>query len=129
MQKGTYTGNVQITQSLTLAGPNANSTGYGTRVGEAVIQPGTDEHLMGNLIYIQASDVTIEGLTLDGSNSALRNAGAPRADGTIPRPAMASATPSTSLPSDTPATAYAVSNTTITDNIVENFAQSGILWR
>jgi hypothetical protein len=55
---GTYTGNITITKSLTIQGPNAAIAGNGTRVPEAVIE---------GVFLVNANNVTIKGLSIDGT--------------------------------------------------------------
>lgn len=70
---GTYTENVAVTKALTLAGAGAATTTV--RPALSAPNPCVGSSLCGgtasNIILVQASDVTIQGLTLDGDNTSL----------------------------------------------------------
>ncbi len=127
---GTYAENVTISQSLSLLGPNAGvdgNAGLG-RAAEAIIEPASgSSYLTSNVITVAASNVTIDGLTIDGSNGALGNTGTQLIDGTWSQAGygISNAT-GVDNNSETPATAYDISNLTVRNNIVENTAQGGI---
>ena len=123
---GTYVENVVVNKSLQLLGPNAGTTGYaGGRVAEAIIEPPADQHTTTPLVFVQSSNVTISGLTLDGSNPNL-GTGALLANSLLSQSAYGISNASAIDGNDNPATAYAISHLTVSDNIVQNFAQSGI---
>ena len=66
VQAGTYVGNVTINQPLALDGPFASTAGFGVGrgTGEAVVEPASgSSYLTGNVITVEASNVTIAGLT------------------------------------------------------------------
>jgi hypothetical protein len=66
---GVYQENVTINKSLTLLGPNAGiNPNTGTRGAEAIVEPATNDPIGGNVFSVEASDVLIDGLTIDGSN-------------------------------------------------------------
>ena len=81
MQAGTYAGGIQVSKAVTLLGANsaASPTGGGWgSAAQSIIEPsasevGADPYALGSTILIQvlSSNVAIEGLTLDGSNSSL----------------------------------------------------------
>ncbi len=74
---GSYTEEVAINQPLELLGPNANvNPNTGTRVAEAVIMPDKSDPEVWDdtdviVVTINASHVTIKGLTVDGYNPGL----------------------------------------------------------
>ncbi|HTB85104.1 MAG TPA: immunoglobulin domain-containing protein [Candidatus Sulfotelmatobacter sp.] len=77
---GTYTEEVTINQPLSLLGPNAGiNPNTGMRAAEAVILPDAsdpeiyDDVSVVNAITINANNVSIKGLTLDGYNPGLQN--------------------------------------------------------
>ena len=76
IQAGTYVADLTINQAITLLGPNATTAGNGSRVAEAVLVPATSDPNPYNagavsVISVNASNVTIAGLTIDGHNAAL----------------------------------------------------------
>jgi hypothetical protein len=73
---GSYVENVNVSKSLTILGPNAaNDACTGTRVTEAVIYPSASDIAGATANYtlfeVNASNVTISGLTLDGDNPSI----------------------------------------------------------
>jgi hypothetical protein len=65
---GTYYEDIVVHKSVTINGPNVGiSPNTGVRVAEAIIHPLTSSPF-GEIIKIQATDVTINGLTIDGDN-------------------------------------------------------------
>lgn len=69
---GTYVENVVVNKSVTMRGPNYGiSPNGGSRVAEAVVVPATSAIASGEIFSISASDVSIEGFTIDGDNTAL----------------------------------------------------------
>jgi hypothetical protein len=68
---GTYAEDLTITKSLDIRGPNYGiNPNTGTRVAEAILVPATGGET-NSIISIEASDVKIEGFTLNGDNTAL----------------------------------------------------------
>lgn len=67
---GDYPENVVVNKSVTLQGPNNAVSGSGLRAAEAVIIPGLDDVSGGTLVRIEANNVNIKGLAIDGSNTA-----------------------------------------------------------
>ncbi|MBV8315610.1 MAG: DUF1565 domain-containing protein, partial [Planctomycetaceae bacterium] len=69
---GTYAEALDITHPLQLLGPNAGiNPNTGSRTAEAVIIPPVNNPGGGIDILVQANNVTIDGLTIDGHNDAL----------------------------------------------------------
>jgi hypothetical protein len=65
---GTYAENVVINKSISILGPNQGIAGNGTRGAEAVVEPGlTSSYDSSSVIEVDASNVTIDGLTIQGS--------------------------------------------------------------
>lgn len=71
---GTYAENVVVNQSLTIQGANAGTPGNGSRTAESVVVPGTQDLATGQVFSIQASGVTLDGLTIDGNNTGIAGA-------------------------------------------------------
>jgi hypothetical protein len=69
---GTYAESVVVGKPMALKGPNAGTCAKSTlllpRVAEAIVRPGASNALDGILIYVKASNVTIDGFTLSGDN-------------------------------------------------------------
>ncbi len=69
---GTYIENIIVSKQLTINGPNAGiSPNGGTRVPEAILVPAVKAIATGEIVHIAASNVTLNGFTLDGDNTAL----------------------------------------------------------
>lgn len=69
---GTFNENVIVNKTVNLHGANVNiNPNSGTRGAETILRPATSDIVGGVLIDVQASDVTINGLTLDGDNTTL----------------------------------------------------------
>ncbi len=69
---GTYAENIIVSKSLDIRGPNYNvSPNGGSRVAEAIIVPATNAVVTGEIIHISASNVKINGFTIDGDNTLL----------------------------------------------------------
>ena len=69
---GTYAENVAVNKAVDLRGPNYGiSPNTGTRVAEAVIVPGTSAIATGEILAVSASNVSINGFTIDGDNTSL----------------------------------------------------------
>ncbi|MCO6464232.1 MAG: HYR domain-containing protein [Saprospiraceae bacterium] len=69
---GTYAENVVVTKELSILGPNATIDACsGTRVGEAIVVPAINAVSSSQIFNVQASNVTISGLTIDGDNPSL----------------------------------------------------------
>lgn len=72
---GTYAETLTVAHPLTLLGPNAGKDpNTAARGAEAVIVPPTDNAAGGIGVLVTASNVTIDGLTLEGKNPALTGA-------------------------------------------------------
>ena len=67
---GIYPENVTVSKSVMLQGPNFATSGTGARIAEAVIIPGVDDVSGGTIVKVTANDVKLEGLTIDGANTA-----------------------------------------------------------
>ncbi|MFZ4751576.1 MAG: hypothetical protein ACOYMM_13850, partial [Phycisphaerales bacterium] len=69
---GTYAEDLDVTKAISLRGPNYGvSANTGTRVAEAVLLPATNNAASGKLIAVTASNVTVDGFTIDGDNPAI----------------------------------------------------------
>ncbi|MBL9118733.1 MAG: lamin tail domain-containing protein [Phycisphaerae bacterium] len=70
---GTYGENLVVDHPLTISGPHAGTCATGTldRGNEAVIRPGSNAPIGGIVVYVAASDVSIDGVTIDGDNPTL----------------------------------------------------------
>ena len=69
---GTYAEDLTVNKALSLRGPNYNiSPNTGSRVAEAVIVPATSAIAALVMVDVTASNVTIDGFTIDGDNPAL----------------------------------------------------------
>ena len=69
---GTYAENIVVSKSLTINGPNAGiSPNGGIRVPEAILVPAVKAIATGEILHVAASNVTVNGFTLDGDNTAL----------------------------------------------------------
>jgi hypothetical protein len=119
---GTYAETVTVSKSLEIRGPNYGiSPNTGTRVAEAIIVPATtntDATSIGsNMVTIAASDVVIDGLTIDGDNPSL-------ADSTV------GFVGSTNMSMDAARGVYVASNglnnIRVANNVVQNVSSSGI---
>ena len=67
---GVYVEDIIVHTPVTLNGPNAGTCGTGSRGPEAIIYPATSS-IFGEIIKVQASDVTIDGFLIDGDNTSL----------------------------------------------------------
>lgn len=69
---GTYVEDIIVSKNLDIRGPNYNvSPNGGSRVAEAIIVPATDAVVTGEIIHVAASNVSINGFTIDGDNPSL----------------------------------------------------------
>ncbi|RLS87612.1 MAG: hypothetical protein DWI09_09985, partial [Planctomycetota bacterium] len=69
---GTYAEDLAVDRALSLRGPNYGiNPNTGTRAAEAIVYPATNNVSSGKLIQVLASNVSIDGLTLDGDNPAI----------------------------------------------------------
>lgn len=67
---GTYAENVIVNKSLTINGPHFEDDGCDPRVGaEAIVVPATAAISFGEIFHVEASNVTIAGLTINGDNT------------------------------------------------------------
>ena len=97
-----YEENVVIDKPLTIESANAGTPGNGTRKAEVVVVPGSRDLATGRVFSIQASGVTIDGLTIDGNNDAVQG-----------------------VSIDASSTVY--DNITVSNNIFQNFPNSSTL--
>jgi hypothetical protein len=111
---GTYAEALTINKPLTLRGPNAGLNGTTTRGPEAIIVPATADADNNVLVTLAASNITIDGFTLDGDNPTLPS------NGLGYNGADQHASEGISSSSD------AVSGTIIANNIMTNLAFSGV---
>lgn len=70
VEPGTYAEDIIVDKELIIRGSNANNCANGARVTETIIHPATTSPF-GEIIKVQASNVTIEGFLIDGDNPAL----------------------------------------------------------
>jgi hypothetical protein len=112
---GVYQENVTINKSLTLLGPNAgiNPNG-GARGPEAIVEPATNDPTGGNVFSVEASGVTINGLTIDGSNPNL--SGGVTLNGVNVNAANGVSNANTSI-----------DHLVVRDDIIRNFNENGVL--
>ncbi|MEZ4887872.1 MAG: hypothetical protein R3E32_24305 [Chitinophagales bacterium] len=69
VQAGTYSESITVSKEVEIRGPNFGiSPNTGSRVAEAIIVPGATET---DVITITASNVVIDGLTIDGDNTSI----------------------------------------------------------
>ncbi len=66
VNSGTYAEDLTIDKSISLLGPNVGVGACGTRADEAIIMPATS--MRDAVIDITASDITIDGFTINGDN-------------------------------------------------------------
>ncbi len=110
---GTYVEDIIVNKELIILGPNASNCGTGSRVDEAIIYPATSSPF-GEIIKVQASNVTIAGFLIDGDNSALSS-------GII-------GTNGADLDAAEAVTVYVdnVQNLTVENNIIQNLTYFGV---
>ncbi len=66
---GTYKEDIIVNKSLTFLGQNFGvNPNTGTRQAEAILEPASTDIINGNVITIEASNVTFDGFTIEGSN-------------------------------------------------------------
>ena len=115
VQAGTYADSVNVNKSITILGPNAGINACsGSRVAEAVVVPSVKNISSAEIFHVSASDVTIDGFTIDGDN-----------------PAMASGFSSTNgadIDAAEGVTIYEnnINNLTVTNNIIQNLSFFGV---
>lgn len=69
---GTYIEDIVVNKGVRLLGPNSGKAGAdSTRGPEAVLMPLTDDAANGQIIYVAASGVTIDGFLFNGDNPGL----------------------------------------------------------
>ncbi|HLP95075.1 MAG TPA: right-handed parallel beta-helix repeat-containing protein [Saprospiraceae bacterium] len=70
---GTWAENVVVDKELTINGPKVGVNGCdpGRGAGEAVVVPATNAVGSGEIFHVEASNVTIDGFTIDGDNTLL----------------------------------------------------------
>ena len=112
----TYPEDIIVNKSLDIRGPNFNISPNGVppRVGEAVIHPATSSPF-GEIIKVQASDVKINGFTIDGDNPLLP-------------PSLLLGTTGATLDAAEAVTVYVdnVNNLKVTNNIIKNLTYFGV---
>jgi hypothetical protein len=117
---GTYAEALTIPHPLTLLGPSAGlDPNTGTRGPEAVVVPPVNNPSAGDLILVTGSGVTIDGLTLDGSNPTL--AGGTPLNGVSSHPASGVSNVD-SFGKLTP-----VSGLTVQNDVIRNLTAFGVL--
>jgi hypothetical protein len=109
---GTYAEALQINHPVTLQGP-------GTSGSEAVIVPPVNNPAAGVDILVEANDVTIEGLVIDGHSDALTG-------GTALNGVSVNAASGISNV-DSFGKLYPISGLTVTSNLIRNFTEFGII--
>ena len=131
VQAGTYVGNVVIGKSLSLVGPNAGVDPTGltmapSRADEAILEPGaTSDFTTSSVITVAASDVSIDGFTIKGSNAGL-SGGFPLASGTVVYAAAGISNSANVFTAGTPSNTVNVSGLTVQNNIIQDFTQYGV---
>lgn len=71
---GTYAEDITVTKSLDIRGANYNiSPNGGTRVAEAIVVPATSHVDYNEVFHVAASNVSINGFTIDGNNMAINS--------------------------------------------------------
>lgn len=112
---GTYAENVIVDKSLTINGPNAATSGCVARPNpEAIVVPATNAVRTGEIFHIEASTVTIAGLTIDGDNTSLMSGV------TNPTGADMNAAEGVAVYNDN------INNLTVTNNIFKNLSYFGV---
>jgi len=112
---GTYAENVIVDKSLTINGPNAATSGCVARPNpEAIVVPATNAVRTGEIFHIEASTVTIAGLTIDGDNTSLMSGV------TNPTGADMNAAEGVAVYNDN------INNLTVTNNIFKNLSFFGV---
>lgn len=112
---GVYAENIDVTKEVTILGPNAGVDACsGARDPEAIIVPAIDNPSTGVIFYVMASNVTIDGLTIDGDNPNL-NAGYLGTAG-----ADINATEAITVYEDN------INNLTVKNNIITNLSYAGV---
>jgi hypothetical protein len=119
---GLYTEDLAITNPVSLLGPNAGLDGTSLARGpEAILTPATADPETGQVIYLAASNVVIDGLTFDSQNPAFTNA-----------PAYGAGSHAVYSSAAIQNTAFwtnsfaQIDHVTIQNNIIRNFSYDGI---
>jgi hypothetical protein len=110
---GTYAENVVVNKPLVLSGPG------GTGSGAAVIAPVANDPGAGVNVVVEASNVTIEGLTINGTSSTLTGGQS------FNNVSINAATGIANV--DAVGNAYTISGLTVQNNVIENFTHFGVL--
>jgi len=117
---GTYAEALVVDHSVTILGPNANvNPNTQTRSAEAIIVPPVDGPNYAVNILVESSDVTINGLTVDGHNAALTG-------GTVLNGVSVNAKSGVSNV-DPSGNQSAINKLTVLDDILENFTGFGVI--
>ena len=112
---GTYAEDITVDKSLDIRGPNYGiSPNTAVRVGEAVVVPATAAIDSGEVFHVEASDVSIDGFTIDGDNTALASG--------------YSSTNGADIDAAEGVTVYVdnVNNLTVSNNIIQNLSYFGV---
>ncbi|MBK9357830.1 MAG: right-handed parallel beta-helix repeat-containing protein [Bacteroidales bacterium] len=112
---GSYAEDIIVNKPLDIRGPNhLINPNTGTRIAEAIIHPATSSPF-GEIIKVQASNVKISGLTIDGDNPLLP-------------PSALLGTNGATLDAAEAVTVYVdnVNNLTISNNIIQNLTYFGV---
>jgi uncharacterized delta-60 repeat protein len=125
---GTYSENVVVNKSISILGPNASiNPNTGTRVAEAVVQPGlSSSYDTSSVITVEADNVTIAGLTVVGtiaSPTGGQSAGFTLTSGTV---TYAATGISNAVNTNDQSTVVNVSGVTVQNNILSGFTQTGV---
>ena len=119
---GTYAENVVVNKSISILGPNQGVAGTGTRGAEAIVEPGlTSSFNTDSVFQVTASNVTIDGLTIQGSNP-VRSGGFTLASGTTVY-AAAGVSNFSNINGNASAN---ISGLTVQNNIIQDFTQVGV---
>src|SRR5262249_34883566 len=124
---GTYAENVIVDKSVSLLGPNQGTSGNGSRSAEAIVEPSAaSDFNISSIFVVQASNVTINGFTIQGSNSSLSSGGFVLTSGTRVY-AAAGVSNSTNINTGGPGGPTTnISNLVVRDNIIQDFTQLGV---
>ncbi len=112
---GTYAEDITVDKSLDIRGPNYGiSPNTGVRGAEAVVVPATAAIATGEIFHVEASDVSIDGFTIDGDNTALTSG--------------FSSTNGADIDAAEGVTVYVdnVNNLTVSNNIIQNLSYFGV---
>ncbi|MCB0203786.1 MAG: hypothetical protein KDH89_03060 [Anaerolineae bacterium] len=112
---GTYAEDITVDKSLDIRGPNYGiSPNTGIRGVEAVVVPATAAIDSGEIFHVEASDVSIDGFTIDGDNTALASG--------------YSSTNGADIDAAEAVTVYVdnINNLNVSNNIIQNLSYFGV---